>query len=228
MHSDAQRPAQLTLFLLAFFAVWTVRATALSWVDETIASPTLRAAYSDLLKMWLWALPAGVFVVALRRTGPAKYLGMTVWPDARAWASCLAVTAIYLEIVALVGSAVQKKAFSPEAVTSLSVPLFALRLLLSPLLEELLFRGFILKELLALLPKARAIVLTSLLFAASHLPYWLSHRGLTQAVASDAIGVFIFSLVASWLFARTQSIWPPTLAHVAANVLASVLTAGIG
>jgi membrane protease YdiL (CAAX protease family) len=50
----------------------------------------------------------------------------------------------------------------------------------SPLLEELLFRGFVLKELLSLLPLAFANALTSLLFVAAHVPYWLSHGGLTE------------------------------------------------
>jgi len=72
-HRKAAR--DLFLFLAAFFVVWTLRATRFYAVDESIASPTLRAAYSDLLKFILWVLPATAFARWLRRTPPVKYLG---------------------------------------------------------------------------------------------------------------------------------------------------------
>ena len=81
------------------------------------------------------------------------------------------------------------------------------------------------KELMTLLPTCFAALVTSLLFVGAHLPYWLSHSGLTQAMISNASGVFVFSLVACWLFARTGSIWPATVAHIANNILSSMLLA---
>jgi len=81
------------------------------------------------------------------------------------------------------------------------------------------------KELMTLLPACLANALTSLLFMGVHLPYWLSHRGLTQTVMANAVAVFLFSVVAGWLFAKTASIWPPTLAHIANNLLSSMLVA---
>jgi len=81
------------------------------------------------------------------------------------------------------------------------------------------------KELLALRPGYSAIALTSLLFVGVHLPYWLSHGGATRTMMANAGGVFVFSVVACWLFAKTGSIWPPTVAHVANNVLQSILLA---
>jgi membrane protease YdiL (CAAX protease family) len=42
---------------------------------------------------------------------------------------------------------------------------------------------------------------------------------------AHARGVFAFSVVACWLYARTGSVWPSTVAHVANNVLSSLLAA---
>jgi hypothetical protein len=84
----------------------------------------------------------------------------------------------------------RKKSFSTVGLSSLPVTLWLLQLVLSPLLEELLFRGFVMKELLALLPVYLAIALTSLLFVGVHLPYWLSHGGATRAMMTKAGGVF--------------------------------------
>ena len=90
---------------------------------------------------------------------------------------------------------------------------------------KILFRGFVLKELLGFLPLAGANVLASVLFVAAHLPYWISHGGLTPARLETCGGIFFFSLLAGWLFAKSGSIWPSTLAHTANNLLASVLVA---
>src|SRR5664279_6634218 len=57
---------QLSLFVAIFLAVWSLRATVFFALDEWIASPILRAAYADLLKLVLWILPAAVFVSRLR------------------------------------------------------------------------------------------------------------------------------------------------------------------
>ncbi|HKQ31148.1 MAG TPA: CPBP family intramembrane glutamic endopeptidase [Burkholderiales bacterium] len=216
---------QLFLFLVAFFVLWTLRATVFYTIDESIASPVSRAAYADLLKLVLWVLPAAVFVSVLRGTTPAKYLGLSVWPDRRGWRRCLGVTVVFLIIVALFELVVGKKSFSATALLALPIALWLLQLVLSPLLEELLFRGLVLKELLTLLPVYLSIALTSLLFVGIHLPYWLSHGGATQAMAANAAGIFIFSVVACWLFAKTASVWPPTVAHIANNVLSSLLVA---
>lgn len=217
---------QLFLFLAAFFVLWTLRATVFYAVDESIASPIWRAAYSDLLKLVLWVLPAAAFAAVLRGAPPAKYLGLTVWPSRRNWWLCLGVTVVFLLVVASFELTVGKKSFSATGLAALPIALWLLQLALSPLLEELLFRGLVLKELLTLLPASLAIALTSLLFVGIHLPFWLSHGGLTRAMAANAAGVFIFSLLAGWLFAKTASIWPPTVAHIANNVLSSLLVVG--
>ena len=211
--------------MVAFFVLWTLRATVFYAVDESITSPTLRAAFADLLKLVLWVLPAAAFAYWSRSARPAKHLGLSVVPSLRDGLLCLAVTAGFLIAVALVESTIGGKSFSGARLSSLALGLAMLQLALSPLLEELLFRGLVMKELMALLPTYLATMLTSLLFVGAHLPFWLSHGGLTQAMISNAFGVFVFSLVACWLFARTGSIWPPTVAHIANNILSSLLVA---
>ena len=36
-------------------------------------------------------------------------------------------------------------------------------------------------------------------------------------------GVFIFNLLAGWLYLDSSSIWPPTVAHIANNCVAALL-----
>jgi CAAX protease family protein len=215
----------LFVFLAAFFVLWTVRATWFYAVDESITSPVSRAAYSNFLKLVLWVLPAAAFAYWLRSTPPAKYLGLSVLPTLNNGLVCLAVTVVFLLTVTLFDLTIGKKSFSGAGLSSLSVTLALLQLVISPLFEEILFRGLVMKELLALLPAHLANALTSLLFVGAHLPYWLSHGGPTPAMLTNALGVFVFSIVACWLFAKTSSIWPPTFAHIANNLLSSSLAA---
>ena len=220
------RGLQLALFLAVFFVVWSLRATVFYALDASIASPVSRAAYAGALKVLLWVLPAAAFARVLRQAAPAKYLGLSVWPGRTGWLICLTVTGAFLLIVSFAEVAAGGKSFSMAGVSALPPGLWILQVALTPLLEELLFRGLILKELLALLPTYRAIALNALLFAGAHAPYWLSHRGMTLAVLQDLGGVFAFSVVACWVFARTKSIWPPTVAHIANNLVAAMLVAG--
>jgi len=90
-------------------------------------------------------------------------------------------------------------------------------------MEEVLFRGFLLKEFLIFMPDWCANILTSLLFVTVHLSYWLTHEGFTTNVLTNSAGVFIFSLVAGWLYLKSKSLWPSTVAHVANNFVAVLL-----
>lgn len=224
MLNPSKAVRQLLLFLCAFFVLWTLRATWGYAIDESIVSPTLRSAYSHLIKFLLWVLPAAAFGYWLRDARPAKYLGLSVFPNGRSWRLSLGVTFGFLLVVTLVEMGIGRKHFSPAGLTSLTLFAGLLQFVVSPLLEELLFRGLVMKELLTLVPSYLANALTSLLFVGAHLPYWLSHGGLTQAMLTNALGVFLFSILAGWLFARTGSIWPPTLAHITNNLLSSLLT----
>jgi len=215
---------QLLLFLAVFHVLWTLRATWLYTVDESIGSPTLRSAYSQLIKFLLWVVPAAAFGYWMRGVSPAKYLGLTVFPDRRSWWLCLSGTFGFLLVVTLVETGMGRKHLSMAGLTSLTIFAGLLQVVVSPLLEELLFRGLVMKELLTLVPPYLANALTSLLFLGAHLPYWLSHGGLTQAMMRNAIGVFLFSVLACWLFSKTASVWPPTFAHIANNLLSSLLT----
>ena len=214
------------VFIAAFFVVWSLRATVFMSIDDSIASASARAAYSDLLKLLLWVGPAAAFAHWVRRESPAKSLGVAVVPDARTWVVCLAVTVVYLIAVASYETIGGAKHLSARPLLALPLALLLLQHLVSPLLEEVFFRGLVMKELLAVSPVWLASVVTSLLFVGVHLPYWLSHGGFSREVGVNAVGVFLFSLVACWLRARSASIGPPTIAHVANNALSAMLLSG--
>ena len=214
---------KLSLFIVCLFAIWSVRATVLYAIDESIAPEGLRTAYSVSVKLILWVLPAFGYVLWVRHASPFRYLGLSVMPSAGKWLKYLVVIGLFLgaqvafETVA--GGKVPSLAGISVAITLPGV----LSLVVAPFLEELLFRGLILHELVAPLPRWIANLLTSLLFAGIHLPFWLSHGGVSGPLLANTAGVFIFSLLAGWLYLDSSSIWPPAVAHIANNCFAALL-----
>jgi membrane protease YdiL (CAAX protease family) len=226
---STQRRSRLgiSLFVICFFILWSLRATVLYTIDDSILSETTRIAYSTLIKLLLWVLPAFSFAYWVRHSSPCRYLGLSQFPSLHQWLWSILVILLFLGAVVCFELVTGKKelslAYLPLSITLPGV-LFSL---VSPLLEEILFRGLFLKEFLGLMPHWSANLLTSLLFAGIHLPYWLSHAGFNATVIANTISVFFFSLVAGWLYQKSSSIWPPALAHIANNFLSALLVSSL-
>ena len=79
---------------------------------------------------------------------------------------------------------------------------------MAPLTEEIIFRGIILKGLLAHCTQNRAIVWSAVLFGLAHLNPW------------QFPGSFILGLVWAYWVIQTGSLWPGILGHALNNLIA--------
>ncbi|WP_158218380.1 CPBP family intramembrane glutamic endopeptidase [Roseateles puraquae] len=77
---------------------------------------------------------------------------------------------------------------------------------IAPLVEEMLFRGLILRSFLRQYPRGHAILGSALLFGAAHLNVY-------QFAAGTLIGLLL-----GWLYERTRSLWPCMALHAAYNL----------
>ena len=77
--------------------------------------------------------------------------------------------------------------------------------LVAPFLEEMLFRGIILRSFLQQYPRRQAMIWSAFLFGLFHLN-----------VYQFAVG-WILGLLLAWLYERTRSLWPCILLHAAYN-----------
>jgi len=78
---------------------------------------------------------------------------------------------------------------------------------LAPFLEEMLFRGIILRSFLQQYGRRRAFLYSAALFG-------LAHLNIYQFTVGFMGGIFL-----AWLYERTRSLWPCILAHAAYNSL---------
>lgn len=89
--------------------------------------------------------------------------------------------------------------------------IFVSLVLIPPVLEELVFRGFMFNGMRRRLGNIGAAVLSSLLFAVAHFQL------------NVGIDTFILGLASAWLFVKTKSIWPSIALHAFKNGVAFVL-----
>jgi membrane protease YdiL (CAAX protease family) len=130
---------------------------------------------------------------------------------------------IYIAIASVVGKLIpainldQKQQLGFDNVSSLQLPLVFLSLVvMPPIIEELVMRGFLYTGLRNKLPKWTAALLTSGLFAVAHLQAGSGAPLLWVA----AIDTFILSMVLIELKERSGSLRAPILLHALKNLIA--------
>jgi len=90
-------------------------------------------------------------------------------------------------------------------------------ILVNSLVEEYVWRWFVLRQLRALLPGAAAVLASAAAFTLHHTVAMADYLGAGgNAVAS--LAVFAAGACWSWLYLRFRSIWPGWISHVLADV----------
>jgi membrane protease YdiL (CAAX protease family) len=87
---------------------------------------------------------------------------------------------------------------------------------LPPLVEEFIMRGFLFTSLLRRLKVVPSIVITSIIFASAHLQFGSDAPLLWVA----AIDTFMLSLVLCYMRYKTGSLWPGIFLHALKNCVA--------
>ena len=80
----------------------------------------------------------------------------------------------------------------------------------APIVEEIIFRGIVLESLAKVTSGAIAVVVSAVIFAGIH---WAGGVG-------QIISTFIGGLILGWLYLRTRSIVPSSVAHIIYNAVA--------
>jgi len=90
--------------------------------------------------------------------------------------------------------------------------------MLPPLTEEIMVRGFLYSSLKKGMPTAAAVVVTSAIFASAHLP----EGGAAGPLYIAALDTFVLSLVLIYLREQTGSLWASITLHALKNGVAFI------
>lgn len=109
----------------------------------------------------------------------------------------------------------QDVGFSAEQTSIGLIIVFVSLVIIPPLVEEFIMRGFLYTGLRTRLDPMIATFITSSIFAVAHLPG--AKEGLLWI---GAIDTFILSIILCYLREKNQSIWPAVIIHMLKNSLA--------
>ncbi|MCI0487021.1 MAG: CPBP family intramembrane metalloprotease [Blastocatellia bacterium] len=212
------------IFMALFFLVWAIRATALFFIDRSFQSDFAIQAYSLMVKFLLWVVPAFIYVKALDRRNPSEYLKLATSIRKRDFFYAAVAIFLYFAAVLLIEMGAKGRnldlLYGRETSESLKILLLTS---ISPLFEEILFRGFVLNKLGESLDFWKANLVTAFLFTAIHWPHWLWRNGFQTSMLTTSAAIFILACFLGYLVRKTNSLWPSVVAHIINNFISGSL-----
>jgi len=177
--------------------------------------------YAVISVQVVFAVSSVLASIILFGDGYRGLMGLRASPGcvSRAVAVSLALSLPVTFLINLLGSA----SGSAQAEIPLLIPVI---LILSPVGEELLFRGLLLGCLMKCVGRWPSIILSSMVFALAHVLALSFHSAFSQAAFPVFIGALILGLVAGYFRAFTSSLTPAIIAHSIFN-LSGIMTGAI-
>jgi membrane protease YdiL (CAAX protease family) len=209
----------------AILVVWGLHNAFLLRWETAQLSATAREPIGLLLRAVVWLVPAAFY---LRGHDPRPLFvawGVTTPIDAaglrrRGWWA-----AGYLVAAAILARASATTDVDPTlgGLASVVFSSHGAMLVLGVAFEELLLRGFLLRQMLRRVSTRSGVVSTAALFALLHVPGWIALGGFDIGVVVSGAVVFVMGLVLGSITAASRSIWPAIVVHGVNNVLADWL-----
>lgn len=210
-----------------FLAIFIVEAILTSL--QGVQTDLLQSAAAQFLYILLSeAAAVGAVLWVLKRRGlklPAIGLGrLPAWRDLK-WAVggflaffgllFVALTLITFLISGFDVDAPQDVGFNVLTTSTDRIIAFAALVIIPPLGEEVLMRGYLYSGLRSRLRFWPALLLTSVLFGAAHLT-----TGIDGALWAAGVSTFVLSAVLVYLRERTGALYAPIMVHTANNLVA--------
>ena len=142
--------------------------------------------------------------------------GKTIFMAAGALVASLVFTFVYAVVVDAIGADFlsppeieeNSSIVFPGAAAILTIQALAV---VTPITEEIFFRGFVLSGLVSRLGGGWALIVSAVVFSLSHLS------------VETLIPIFVTGLLLGWLYRQTGSLWPSIFAHAGQNALVVAL-----
>ena len=192
---------QTVVTILIPFCLWTLLLLIIPY-----------SAFFDLfLKIALWGIPAYFFPRLADSVNPNGFLLLNRAPQWK-W--------IFLSIIFLVAYSFLSNIGKIE-VKSISVFYFVSAVVISPIVEEVAFRGVVLQKLKQLMGFMLGNAVTAVLFILYHIPLWFT-RGQGISVMA-CLWVMFFSLCMGYFLYKSKSLWTCIIIHAVQNLLFGIL-----
>ncbi|MFO0582249.1 MAG: CPBP family intramembrane glutamic endopeptidase [Anaeromyxobacter sp.] len=201
----------------AVLGAWALHNAFLLPLEEAYWPAAAQAPLQVLLRAVFWLVPVALYLGASDPRPALEALGLSTPVERRGWPAAALVAAAYLALAAaLAGSGGGTRAASAWP----GVAAWFMITLLRAALEEVLMRGFVLRQQLRWSGAVRAQAVTAALFAAMHAPGWLAQGVPAPQVAFSLAFLLVQGAALGYLAWRTGSLLPSIAVHTANNLLA--------
>jgi len=208
------------LLPLAWIAAWRAHDNLDSGRQWTIASDT---AYWIAMKFLVWLIPVFAVILGVEHQTLGGFLELRNCRFAATWGVPLGLVLLAADYRFVAGPAGRH----------LGIPEFGAAflngVLVSPIAEEITFRGFCLERLrLNGMPFWTSNVLTSVVFISLHIVGWFfqSKIGALARIVRPLSSLLFLSLLFGWMKRKTGSLYAPILLHLLNNLYSAALQGG--
>lgn len=197
------------------------QAQALDWINHSVGAQFVFILLAEALSIgalyyFLKRYKVGFADIGLKRPRPKDPLYGLLAAPVYFFLYILTVTVVGVFVPGLDINQQQEIGFdNVQGIFALTLTFISL-VILPPLVEEIMVRGFLYSTLKKALPIIGAAILTSLVFAAAHLP----EGGAAGPLYIAAIDTFVLSLVLIYLREKTGNLWASITLHALKNGVA--------
>lgn len=205
---------RIAIYIALFFAAWFVRVLIFLIFDRALPTEDLRSISTFTFRLLVWVVPVFLYLYYIDKTAPLKYLKLTT----NVKTGLLA--AIGVLFFGFVWQALLLAFGVDQIDTEISFWGIFNGVIIPPINEEILMRGFILDKLREVTVFWKANIMTSLLFVAIHWPGWiLIHDNGIGLMLKMSLETFILSILLGYLVKKTNSLWPGMTLHGVNNFI---------
>ncbi len=216
------------VFLCAFYAVWSLRVVLLMPVDARIESEWLQLCWGQSLRIALWVVPLLLYVRFVHKAAPWAWLRLNTLPRGRALRRGAGIITLFLALCLVSGMLIQGGRFQHLwQRTAAGWGQLLIGMSIVAVAEELLFRGYVFRQLRAARPFLPASLISAGLFLLIHWPGWLYMQGPHWGLLSLSASIFVVGWVLALVVEVTGSLWPAILLHFLNNILSAVMLASL-
>jgi len=207
----------IVAYIIALFALWSVRELVVQPLFLTPLSPLASALIGEAIKLLVWTLPA---ILLIRHYHNDMHVGLKeMFTNKLQWSRdyLFAIVILALFIVRplhtwfVFGEFGLSPTFAPVQLIG--------GVLFVGITEEIVFRGFLLNAFLKKMKMPYAVALDAILFTLIHYPIWIYNGLGTLDFVTRSISIAIVSaLFFACSFIRTRNILVPIALHMAWNL----------
>lgn len=210
----------LVAYVVVFYGVWTLwEFWGRPFIDGVIANkPMAQMIKSGVIKNLAWTLPA---LLLIKHFQSDVFIALEeMFGQKVEWLKYLPIFEVFTSYI-FVGSIL--KSGKLEIVSSFGVEQIIIVLFVG-LTEEMVFRGWLLNATVCEEKKWWYILLNAVMFLAIHFPVWThTETFIANFTGFGFLEIIALSVVFSWAFLKSRSIFVPITLHMYWDLLAFLL-----